>query len=431
MNQGMEQGPRNSLWLRTAALVAAGTALVGLAACGDDETTLSGGPDAAVTTTVELNPDQEIVAAELCGEEGIQNRMSMRNEFDLSKVGSTDALLPSFRTVENGETVDATPEEVVNTLLELSCVEPDLAAVVDALWLQTTGYGGTGTFRKLDASIFGAIEERSDLFRQNKPEMLETVENIASVITAPGGLVEVNNYNVIIGEAKIVTTERDENGNAVQLVTKDVTTEGLFEGYQLRFNFEGTDFSEEQKQRMLDIGELILITKDGEIIVKKWIGPDGQTSFDEDDQSEDTVPVDTVIDESDTTINQSGTTTVTTPSGGTTGTTTGGGGTTPGTGTGPGTSGPGTTGGGTPTTAGSTTSSSSSTSTSTPTTQPELFNIDVCDLDAPRNEGGYGVVKFFRNITKAMRDAILADPMNKTPYTSLGDSNNDGQVICK
>ena len=346
----IEQGPRNSLWLRTAAILAtAGTAIVGVSCSSDGETTLAHKP-AAVTTTVELSPEQKQVEDKLCAEKGVDNTTSMKKEFDLSKVGSQDAILPSFRTVENGKTIDATPGEVADTLMAENCVKPDLASVFDALWLQTTGYGGTGTYRKLDAGIFDAITERSDLFRKNKPEMLETVENLASVITADGGVVEVNDFNVIIGEAKMVTVERDVNGNAVQLITKDVATEGLFEGYQLRLNLEGdkTSFSKEQKKRMEEIANLILITKDGEIIVKQWIGTDGKTTFEEVvDQSDNTMPVDTNIDESDTTDNQNngtGTTTATTPGNGTTGTTTGGGGTSPGTTNGPGTSGPGTTG---------------------------------------------------------------------------------------
>lgn len=299
------QGPRNSLWLRTASLVAAGTAIFGVVSCGgDDDTTLSTDP---TTTTVELNAEERAVADKLCGEKGIDNSMSLKNQFELSTVGSTDALLPSFRTVENGQTIDATPEEVADVLMAEICVKPDIAAVFSALWLETTGKGGTGTMRNLDAGIFDTIEDTANLFRNNKPEMLETVENLASIITANGGVVEVDNYNVIIGEAKLVTTVRNDKEEATQLGTKDAITEGLFEGYQLRFNFEDTNLSEEQKQRMKDIAELILMTKDGEIIVKQWIGIDGQTTFEEVvEESENTMPVDTAIAPSDDTTNVDG-----------------------------------------------------------------------------------------------------------------------------
>lgn len=68
--------------------------------------------------------------------------------------------------------------------------------------------------------------------------------------------------------------------------------------------------------------------------------------------------------------------------------------------------------------------------TTTTTTEPR-YDLSVCDLDQKRNEGGYGVVVHYSNLTAPQRDAILADPMNKSPYTSLHDSNGDGQEICK
>lgn len=72
------------------------------------------------------------------------------------------------------------------------------------------------------------------------------------------------------------------------------------------------------------------------------------------------------------------------------------------------------------------------TTTTVPTTTTEpRYDLSVCNLRLNRNEGGKGVVVHHSNLTAAQRDAILANPDNKSPYNSLGDSNGDGQEICK
>lgn len=69
--------------------------------------------------------------------------------------------------------------------------------------------------------------------------------------------------------------------------------------------------------------------------------------------------------------------------------------------------------------------------TAPPTTAEQLYEITYCDIDAPRNEGGYGVVMHLGSLTLSQLNAIKADTMNKLNFTNLGDSNGDGQVICK
>lgn len=65
------------------------------------------------------------------------------------------------------------------------------------------------------------------------------------------------------------------------------------------------------------------------------------------------------------------------------------------------------------------------------TTAPQLFELEWCDIDKRRNEGGFGVIMFATGLTRAERDEILADPNNIVDYQNLGDSNGDGQYICK
>lgn len=295
--------PQRSFGLRLAALAAAGATLT-MVACSDDENSTRLAGD-ATETTVALDSAEKEVAKELCPE-GFSTKMQIKAEFDLSKVGGENALLPSFRTVEGDETTLATPEAVADTVMTLGCDHPTLLGVLDALYLQTGGFNETGRYSLPDSTLLSVIEARTELFRQNEKVALNTLENLASVVTPEGGVVYVDDFNVIAGQATLVTAERDEKGNATQIITKEVPTEGLHEGYELRFNLDDASLTAEQRATLSAISELVLITPDGDIIVNQWLG-EGTTGFDIDDESQDTVPADTVIGESDDTTNLDGT----------------------------------------------------------------------------------------------------------------------------
>lgn len=294
--------PQRSFGRRIAALAVAGASLIVACSNDDDKTSLL--PDSATETTVALNGADVEAARNLCPE-GFGTEMPIKQEFDLSKVGGENALLPSFKTVENDVTTLATPEKVGDTIMTLGCDHPTLLGVMDALYLQTGGFNETGRYSLPDSTLLSVIESRTKLFRENEPVALNTLENLASVILPEGGVVYVDNFNVIAGQATLITAERDENGNATQIVTTEVPTEGLHEGYQLRFNLDDASLTAEQKATLASISELILITPNGDIIVNRWLG-EGTTGFEIDTESEDTVPVDTAIAPSDDTTNVDG-----------------------------------------------------------------------------------------------------------------------------
>ncbi|MDO8265980.1 MAG: hypothetical protein Q7T41_03490 [Candidatus Saccharibacteria bacterium] len=420
------ESSNRSVALRMTAIIAAGATLAVACSDGGTETVLPTKESVATTTTVELSEAGEARAAELCPD-GFENDMKIAKEFALSRVGNTDSLLPSFETVKNGEKTLATPYEVSGVVMDRACIEPTFLAVMDGIFLQTAGFNETGRYAKPDSTLISVIEERARLFRANEQAGLNSIENLASVIMPEGGVVYVDDFNSVSGQTTLITTERDENGNATQIISTKATVEGLLDGYQLRFNLDNTDLTPEQKATLKDISELVLIRPDGTILINDWLG-ENRTNFIFDEDSTDTTTVDTSIDESDTTIDEnsgSGTTTATTPNGGTTGTTTGGGGTTPGTGTVPGT----TTGGGNTTTTGgnNTTTTGGNTTTTggnnTTTTQPERYDANYCDLNAPRPGGGYGIIKVVLGITAAELNALKADPYNDFTYTNIGSGN--------
>ena len=293
--------PQRSFGLRIAALAAAGATLT-MVACSDDEnnTTLAGD---ATETTVALDSAEEKVANELCPE-GFSTDMLIKAEFDLSKVGSENALLPSFSKVEDGVAKIDSPETVADTIMTLACDHPTILAIFDAIHLQTAGFNETGRYSLPDETLLKVIEERARLFRENEPAALKALENLASILTVEGGMEYVKDFNVIAGNAVIVTTEREADGDATQIQTVPVTTEGLMDVFRVVYNGDTAETAE-QRATLKAISELVGYRPNGEVIIADWIG-EGTTGFEIDVESEDTVPVDTAIDESEDTTNVDG-----------------------------------------------------------------------------------------------------------------------------
>ncbi len=293
--------PQRSFGLRIAALAAAGATLT-MVACSDDEnnTTLAGD---ATETTVALDSAEEKVANELCPE-SFSTDMSIKAEFDLSKVGSENALLPSFSKVEDGVAKIDSPETVADTIMTLACDHPTILAIFDAIHLQTAGFNETGRYSLPDETLLKVIEERARLFRENEPAALKALENLASILTVEGGMEYVKDFNVIAGNAVIVTTEREADGDATQIQTVPVTTEGLMDVFRVVYNGDTAETAE-QRATLKAISELVGYRPNGEVIIADWIG-EGTTGFEIDAESEDTVPVDTAIDESEDTTNVDG-----------------------------------------------------------------------------------------------------------------------------
>lgn len=291
--------PQRSFGARVALLAAAGATLV-VACGGDDKERVLTDP---TETTVALNGAEEEVARDLCPE-GFSTEMPIKAEFDLSKVGSENALLPSFSKVEDGVAKIDSPETVADTIMTLACDHPTILAIFDAIHLQTAGFNEIGRYSLPNETLLKVIEERARLFRENEPAALKALENLASILTVEGGMEYVEDFNVIAGDATMLTTAREADGDATQIQTVPVTTEGLMDVFHVVYNGDIADTAE-QRATLEAISKLVGYRPNGDVIIADWLGV-GITGFKKDTESEDTVPVDTAIAPSDDTTNVDG-----------------------------------------------------------------------------------------------------------------------------
>jgi hypothetical protein len=142
--------------------------------------------------------------------------------------------------------------------------------------MQPGGFNEDGIIKKIDETLLSVLQERTELFRENPEEALRTLSNLQSVILEKDGFVQVDDFYVIENQAVILTPLRnEETGEAEQMMLLPVLASGALTGYQLEFNLDNPDLTPDQRATLEEISKTVLISGDGRIVIKDWIGDTG------------------------------------------------------------------------------------------------------------------------------------------------------------
>ena len=266
-------------------------ATVGLAACSSDGNEGMRPNDGSVTT-IELTPEQRQEVGKICVN-GFNMDTDINAEFAQSELGGPNSLMGSFTEVnENGENVPVTTEIFGDKLLDEVCVKPEVLATITAYMTEPAGLFN-GKAVAPNASTLARVNELATMYRKNDQAALDAIKVIASVVKADKGTELVNDFSVIENQSRYIVPKL-ENGKVTGLEAKSFTVGDLYTGFVFNYNKEG--LTDKQRADREAVRMLVLIGKDGEFIVKVWIGDD-QVSITPDTTAPETTTVNTQEDQ--------------------------------------------------------------------------------------------------------------------------------------
>ncbi len=248
-----------------------------LAACGGGGNGEDAPRDGTSTTMAVEAPD-------VCAE-GFTTDISFNNAFE--NAGSPEAVLPLL--TKDGEGSDReflANDKAAQTVMNEVCENPYALAALTAFIVEPAGHSESGRIYKPDTSSFTRTQELLEQYKSNPEVAAAAVDELASILLAPNGLEKVDDFVVTEGQAtKVARTNGAGNGG---FKSNKVTVDGALSGYEINHVTDSSDLSDEEKLVLEEISNLILITGDGEVIIKTWIG-DSEISFKVDESPETTV----------------------------------------------------------------------------------------------------------------------------------------------